>query len=67
MAKAVVIRDPYCIANEENRRHLAAFVKVLSGVLAGMAQLTIVYRHDQSSGESEHPPTTRVRLTSPVV
>lgn len=66
VARAVVIRDPYCIANEENRRHLAAFVKVLSGVLAGMAQLTIVYRHDQSSGESEHQQTSAAkRLLAP--
>lgn len=52
-ARAVTIRDPYCIANEENRRFLASFVAGLRGILSDIGQVAVVYRFDPRAGESE--------------
>jgi hypothetical protein len=52
-ARTVTIRDPYCIANEENRRHLGTFLAGLSGILADLGQIAVVYRFDPRGGESE--------------
>ncbi|MCS6922193.1 MAG: hypothetical protein NZM07_09830, partial [Elioraea sp.] len=52
-ARAVTIRDPYCIANEENRRHLGTFLACLRDILADLGQITVVYRFDPRGGESE--------------
>ena len=46
------IRDPYCLSSDENRRHLAAFIRELCGILAEPGQLTVTYRHDDSTGEN---------------
>lgn len=52
-ARAVTIRDPYCIANEENRRHLGTFLAGLGGILDDLGQIAVVYRFDPRGGESE--------------
>jgi ATP-dependent helicase YprA (DUF1998 family) len=52
-ARAITIRDPYCIANEENRRHLGSFLAGLLGILADLGQIAVVYRFDPRGAESE--------------
>jgi hypothetical protein len=52
LAKTVQIRDPYCIASDENRRHLAAFIVALCGILAEPGQVTVTYRHEDSMAET---------------
>jgi hypothetical protein len=51
-AKTVQIRDPYCISSDENRRHLATFIRELCGILAEPGQLTVTYRHEDGTSES---------------
>jgi hypothetical protein len=51
-AKTVQIRDPYCLSSNENRRHLAAFIRELCGILAEPGQLTVTYRHEDGMGAS---------------
>jgi hypothetical protein len=46
IAKTVQIRDPYCLSSDENRRHLAAFIRELCLILAEPGQLTVTYRHE---------------------
>ena len=53
-ARTVQIRDPYCLSNDENRRHLVAFIRELCGILAAPGQLTVTYRHDDRTGENAY-------------
>ena len=53
VARAITIRDPYCIANEENRRHLGAFVASLRDTLGDVGQIGVVFRFDPRANESE--------------
>jgi hypothetical protein len=53
-ATTVQIRDPYCLSSDENRRHLAAFIRELCGILADPGQLTVTYRHDDRTGEDAY-------------
>jgi hypothetical protein len=53
-AKAVIIRDPYCIASDSNRRLLAEFIGAVTGILSELKQITVMYRFDTRSTESEH-------------
>ena len=53
-AKAVIIRDPYCIAGDGNRCHLAEFVRSILGILGDAKQITAMYRYDTRGVETEH-------------
>jgi hypothetical protein len=53
-AKAVIIRDPYCIAGDGNRRLLAEFVRSILGILGDAKQITAMYRNDTRGAETEH-------------